>query len=79
MGQPHFEEDPLMPVATSDLYLKTKQLRERYGGCSHMFIERRLKNDPSFPRPVYMGRMRFWKLSELESWEAAQKYKPRVA
>jgi predicted DNA-binding transcriptional regulator AlpA len=61
-----------MPVAQSDVYLKTKQVRVRYGGASHMFIERRLKNDPAFPRPVYMGRIRFWKLSELERWEAAQ-------
>jgi predicted DNA-binding transcriptional regulator AlpA len=61
-----------MPVAHFDLFLKTKQVRERYGGCSHMFIERRLANDPTFPRPIYFGRMRFWKLSELEMWEKAQ-------
>jgi predicted DNA-binding transcriptional regulator AlpA len=61
-----------------DLYLRTRQVQARYGGCSHMFIERRLANDPTFPRPVYFGRMRFWKLSELEKWEAAQAaYKPK--
>ncbi|WP_369720052.1 helix-turn-helix transcriptional regulator [Bradyrhizobium sp. LLZ17] len=60
-----------MPATTSDLYLKTRQVQHRYGGCSHMFIERRLKNDPTFPRPVFMGRLRFWKLSELEQWEQA--------
>ena len=61
-----------MSVARSDVFLKTKQLRERYGRCSHMFIERRLANDPTFPRPVFFGRMRFWKLSDLEKWEKAQ-------
>lgn len=58
--------------APSDIYLKTRQVQQRYGNCSHMFIERRLQNDPTFRRPLYFGRMRFWKLSELERWEAAQ-------
>jgi hypothetical protein len=67
-----------------DVYLKTRQVQRRYGGCSHMFIERRLANDPTFPRPVFFGRIRFWKLSELERWEAAQaartsKAKPKAA
>jgi predicted DNA-binding transcriptional regulator AlpA len=57
---------------SDDVYLRTRQVQARYGGCSHMFIERRLANDPTFPRPVYFGRMRFWKLAELERWEAAQ-------
>ena len=61
-----------MSAAHSDVFLKTKQLRERYGRCSHMFIERRLANDPTFPRPVFFGRIRFWKLSELEMWEKAR-------
>jgi len=59
-------------VQSPEVYLKTRQVQARYGGCSHMFIERRLANDPTFPRPVFFGRHRFWKLSELEKWEAAQ-------
>jgi predicted DNA-binding transcriptional regulator AlpA len=41
----------------------------RYGGVSHMWLERRLKNDPKFPRPRYFGRLRFFKISELEEYE----------
>jgi predicted DNA-binding transcriptional regulator AlpA len=45
-----------------------------------MFIERRLANDPTFPRPIYFGRIRFWQLSALERWEAAQPVrKPKAA
>jgi hypothetical protein len=49
-----------------------------------MFIERRLANDPTFPGPVFFGRIRFWKLAELERCEAAQaartgKAKPKAA
>lgn len=58
-----------------DVFLKTRQVQHRYGDCSHMFIERRLQKDATFPRPVKLGRFRFWKLSELERWEAAQERK----
>ena len=61
-----------MSADKPDIYLRTRQVRARYGGCSHMFIERRLANDPTFPRPVFLGRMRFWKLADLEEWEKAQ-------
>jgi predicted DNA-binding transcriptional regulator AlpA len=56
---------------SNELYLRTKQVRARYGNVSHMWIERRLRDDPTFPKPTYFGRMRFFKLSELEAWEAA--------
>jgi predicted DNA-binding transcriptional regulator AlpA len=56
----------------ADVYLRTRQVRERYGNTSHMFIERRLANDKTFPKPVFFGRLRFWKLSDLEGWEKAQ-------
>jgi predicted DNA-binding transcriptional regulator AlpA len=56
----------------ADVYLKTAQVRQRYGDASHMWIERRLASDKTFPRPVFFGRMRYWKLSDLERWEAAQ-------
>jgi predicted DNA-binding transcriptional regulator AlpA len=51
------------------LYISTRQLRERYGGVSHMWIERRLNDDPQFPRPAYFGRRRFWSLAAIAAWE----------
>lgn len=53
-------------------YITANQVRERYGGRSHMWIERRLKDNSGFPSPVYLGRLRYWKLAELEAWERAQ-------
>ena len=57
------------------------KVRARYGDCSHMWIERRLKDDSGFPRPRYIGRLRFWLLEELEAWERAlaTKSKPEAA
>ena len=60
-----------------DIFLKATQVRARYGGCSHMWIERRQK-DAGFPAATYFGGLRFWKLSELENWDAGQKAKPRA-
>lgn len=50
-------------------YLNARQVSQRYGNVSHMWLIRRLNDKSGFPRPVYLGRLRFWKLSELEDWE----------
>jgi hypothetical protein len=51
-------------------FLTTAQLCERWGGVSHMFIERRLKSDPNFPRPTkFDGRIRFFDLYAIEAYE----------
>jgi predicted DNA-binding transcriptional regulator AlpA len=49
-------------------WLSAAQVRQRYGGVSHMWIERRL-DDPTFPRFVKFGRLRFWDEAALERWE----------
>jgi hypothetical protein len=54
-----------------DSFLPTSRVTRRYG-VSKMFVERRLANDPTFPRPHYFGKRRFWKLAELRRWEAQQ-------
>jgi predicted DNA-binding transcriptional regulator AlpA len=54
------------------LFLKARQVRARYGDVSHMWLVRRQK-DAGFPSPTFLGGIRFWKLSDLERWEAGQK------
>jgi hypothetical protein len=66
----------------TEKYLRTAQVRQRYGNASAMWIERRLRDPASgFPAPVYFGRLRFWRLSDLERWDAeeATKRKPKKA
>jgi hypothetical protein len=41
----------------------------RYGGRSIMWLERLLKRDPNFPRPIYFGRLRFFEIAALEAYE----------
>jgi predicted DNA-binding transcriptional regulator AlpA len=54
------------PVA---VFASVAQVRARYGGVSHMWIERHLQDDPDFPKPIYIGRLRFFKISDLEYYE----------
>jgi hypothetical protein len=65
---------PALETSRADrIYLTTAQLRRRWGGCSAMFIERRLKDDPTMPRPVKLGlRIRFFELDAIETYERNQ-------
>jgi predicted DNA-binding transcriptional regulator AlpA len=54
------DDDTLLPIA---------QVKASLGGCSHMLIERRLKDDPTFPKPVYIGNRRYWRRGELAAWK----------
>ena len=56
-------------VPPGAIYISAPQVCDRYGGVSHMWLERKLKNDPDFPHPKYFGRLRFWKIDELEAYE----------
>lgn len=56
-------------------FITAPQLRERWGDCSHMFIERLLKSDPTMPRPVKLGtRYRFFDLAAIERYERSRIY-----
>jgi predicted DNA-binding transcriptional regulator AlpA len=49
-------------------FLTAAQLMMRYGGVSHMWLVRRMAND-GLPKPVYFGRLRFWRRTDIETWE----------
>ena len=58
--------------ADDELYLPASRVWARYG-ISSMTLHRWL-NSPAmlFPRPHYLGRYRFFRLSELEAWERSR-------
>jgi predicted DNA-binding transcriptional regulator AlpA len=56
-------------TADEDVFLPAGQVQRRYG-VTAMSIHRWLHNAKlNFPKPMYIGRFRYWKLSELASWE----------
>lgn len=54
-----------------DRLISAPKLQDRHD-ISHMTLWRRL-NDPklNFPRPLIINRRRYFRLSEIEAWEAA--------
>jgi predicted DNA-binding transcriptional regulator AlpA len=58
-----------MPDDQKPVYAPARQVRHRYGDVSEMWIERRLRDDSGFPRPIKIGRRRYWYVSDLEQWE----------
>ena len=53
-------------------YLPAGQVRARYG-VSDMALWRWLRDEAlRFPAPIRIHNRRYWKLAELESWEASR-------
>ena len=57
------------------IYISATQVCQRYGGLSDMWLHRMLARDPSFPRPTYFGKRRFFRIDELIAWERASALK----
>jgi hypothetical protein len=73
---------PPPPVAPGGaVYLSAPQVLARYGGRSHMWLERKLETEPRFPRPIYFGRLRFFRIADLERYEreCATRHQAEVA
>jgi predicted DNA-binding transcriptional regulator AlpA len=45
------------PVSVDAVWITSNQVCQRYGGRSHMWLFRNIKNIPDFPKPTYFGRM----------------------
>jgi hypothetical protein len=59
------------PIPADALWLTSNQVLARYGGRSAMWLWRKVKNDPAFPKPRYAGRMQLYSVPELNAYDAA--------
>jgi predicted DNA-binding transcriptional regulator AlpA len=60
-------------------FLPARKVWERYGVTS-MTLHRWLHDERmEFPEPVYLGRFRYWRLADLETWERLQATRKAVA
>jgi predicted DNA-binding transcriptional regulator AlpA len=67
-----------MPKPTDGAtYLQARQVRERYN-VSDMTIWRWL-HEQDFPKPIYITRYRYWRLTDIEAWDAKQAAKSTAA
>jgi predicted DNA-binding transcriptional regulator AlpA len=53
--------------------LTAPQVLERYGNVSEMWLWRRIKLDPSFPRPIVIHGRRFFDEQELDDYDEAHR------
>jgi predicted DNA-binding transcriptional regulator AlpA len=60
-------------MTSSKRWLTSRQLKERFGECSDMWIWRRLRDDPKFPKPkMRIRKVRLWDEADVELYEAIQ-------
>lgn len=60
------------PVAGSGGFLPARHVLDRYR-ISQMTLWRWVADDSmGFPKPVYLGRYRYWRIADIEAWEASQ-------
>jgi hypothetical protein len=52
-------------------FLTFRQLSERWGNCSLMTLENRLRKDPRFPKVYKLGRLRMVDEEHVETYERA--------
>lgn len=71
-GSPAGNSLGVISTESGDHFLQANRVWARYG-VSFMTINRWIKDERiAFPPPVYFGRLRFWKIEELEAWEESQ-------
>jgi predicted DNA-binding transcriptional regulator AlpA len=58
--------------------IRVRAVQNFFGGVSRMWLHRRLADDAAFPKPVWIGGERFFRLTELEQYtkEAADRAPP---
>ena len=63
----------------NEVFLRSPDVRRRYGNCSAMWLHRRVKDPASgFPQPITIGRFKYWRLSDLVAFERAAAARPPV-
>jgi predicted DNA-binding transcriptional regulator AlpA len=60
--------EPAESPATDNLGT-ARQVKRHFGEVSDMWLWRRLRDDPTFPRPLVINGRRYWRWSELRIWE----------
>jgi predicted DNA-binding transcriptional regulator AlpA len=49
--------------------MTSRQVRDDLGGVSQMWLHRRLTTDPTFPKPTYIAKRRYWTRGQLRAWK----------
>jgi len=61
--------NPTSEPQGDDTYLNSRQLRDRYGDVSEIWIQRREKDDPNWPKPLRIAGRKFYRLRDILEYE----------
>jgi predicted DNA-binding transcriptional regulator AlpA len=50
-------------------FLTARQVRDRYGGMSTMWLWRHMTRDPDFPKPIKLGKRNLFFEEELDAFD----------
>jgi hypothetical protein len=75
---PPLKKQKLVAPPTGAIWISAQQVLARYGGRSEMWLVRKLKMDDDFPKPAYSGRLRFFRLDELDQYDKQMVVRGRV-
>jgi predicted DNA-binding transcriptional regulator AlpA len=56
-------------VPAGAVWMTSNQVCARYGGKSQMWLWRKIKFDPAFPKPVYFGRLMMFSIVEQDEYD----------
>ena len=59
------------PIPPNALWINGKQVCERYGGRSAMWLWRKVRRDPKFPKPRFDGRVQLFSVAEFDAYDRA--------
>jgi hypothetical protein len=59
----------LVPSLVDVKWITSTQVRSRYGNRSAMWVYRKVKFDPAFPKPTYFGRMQMFLVEQLDKYD----------
>jgi predicted DNA-binding transcriptional regulator AlpA len=57
------------PIPAGAVWMTAKQVCDRYGGRSEMWLWREIKDNPNFPKPRFHGRLRIFSVVEFDNYD----------
>lgn len=68
-----------VPLPPDAAWMTAKQLMAHFGGVSQMWLWRKIETDPDFPRPVFIGRFRYFRVDEVEAYDRVLRERGQAA
>jgi predicted DNA-binding transcriptional regulator AlpA len=58
------------------IHVTADKVLARYGRSNPIWLYRRLRDDPDFPKPLRIANVRYWRLDELDAYDNVARLRP---